>query len=630
MRDIIKESEKIQEEIKEKLNSDPDLTITKNELDELIQKLENKLEECGSHDLVSKFALRELLSQSYTMHNDEHPESENPFGLFILGKFLNHNNLTKPALEADFQEIYLLLIELFKKNRNLEILNSIVNENSDPISFYSKGKKILDDNNPHVFPKQKKEYVESIFKPFDGYFEKEFGFTINDAYNITKLIHERLDIILKDHSKKVAIVKKDLIEKYQNDESAQKFLQENQMTFENWLAHASNYLFFVISSSVLTINLEELSTILKLDKEDRNHLKNYLNCFSCTFGDQFNDFKTPADENVIYYKPIIKLDENTFFVCRPDVLEQKLDVLIEYLLLDQKTEKSKLWATFTDTKSSYVEEKTFQWLRKVFGQKNVFRNLYYFVGTQRMEIDVLVLYDDKILLFEAKSGFIPVISKIHGDKMERRLEDLIKKPYEQNLSAQRYISSNSVSEFWNQDKTRKILTIKKKAYDFEFLFINVTLEMLGGFFINLKDMIKCGFYEEGTDYPWSVYFFNFEIILDVLKDPIIFIHYMKERMRINAEGIIESIDELSYLGYYLKNGNLKIEHSADVGLITLASDFMTDLEKHYFGNEKKPVLPITSKIKKQLKILENKQNLGFVDEGSYLLDDFFDDLKTKP
>ncbi len=515
-----------------------------------------------------------------------------------MGKFLNYNNLTKPAIHTDFQEIYLLLIELFKKNRNLEILNNIVNENINPVYFFSKGKKILDDNNPHVFPKQKKEYVESIFKPFDEYFKKEFGFTIEDAYNITEIIHTRLNVILKDHSKKIAITTKELEEKYRNDENAKKFLQENQMSFEDWLTHASNSLFFQISSTVLTINLKDLSTILELDEEDKNRLKNYLNCFSCTFGDQFDNFKTPADENIIYYKPIIKLDENTFFVCRPDVLEQKLDVLIEYMLLNQKTEKSELWTKFTDIKSSYVEEKTFQWLRRVFGQKNVFRNLYYFVGTQRMEIDVLVLYDDKILLFEAKSGFIPVIAKIHGDKMEHRLEDLIKKPYNQNLSAQLYITSNSTSEFWNQDKTKKILTIKKKEYDFEFLFINVTLEMLGGFFINLKHMIKCGFYKEGTDYPWSVYFFDFEIVLDVLKDPIIFIHYMKERIRINDEGIIESVDELSYLGYYLKNGNLKIEHSADVGLITLASDFMTNLEKHYFENEKKPVFPTPLKIKK--------------------------------
>lgn len=629
MRDVVKESKDIEKEIKEKLNSDPDLSKSKNELNELIRKLENKLEECGSHELVSKFALMELLSQSTTMHNDEYPESENPFGLFVLGKFLSHNNLEKPAIHADFEEIYLLLVDLFKKNRNLQILNSIVNEEMNPISFYSKGKKILDDNNPHVFPKQKKEYVESIFKPFDEYFLQEFGFTIDDAYSFTEIIHTRLNVLLKNHSKKVAVLKKDIEKKYRNDEQAQKFLKENQMTFENWLAHASNSLFFQASSHVLTINLDEFSKIIKLDEENKDRFKNYLNHFSCTFGDQFQDFKTPADENIIYYKPIIKLDENTFFVCRPDVLEQKLDVLIEYLLLDQKTEKSELWTKFTDTKSSYVEEKTFQWLRKVFGQKNVFRNLYYFVGTDRMEIDVLVLYDNKILLFEAKSGFIPVIAKIHGDKMERRLKDLIKKPYEQNLSAQKFIQSNSVSEFWNEDKTRKILTIKKNPYDFEFLFINVTLEMLGGFFVNLKDMIEYGFYERGTNYPWSVYFFDFEIILDVLKDPIVFFHYMRERMKINLEGVIESIDELSYLGYYLKHGNFNIERSADVSSITLGSDFMSDLEKHYFANEKKPTFPIPSKIRKELKNLKNRQNLGFVDEGCSLLDDFSNYLNTK-
>ena len=93
MRDILKESEKIQEEIKERLESDPDLTTTKKELHDLIEKLEKKLDICGSVDLVSKFALIELLAQTPVTHNDEYPESENTFGLFLLGLFLNHNNL---------------------------------------------------------------------------------------------------------------------------------------------------------------------------------------------------------------------------------------------------------------------------------------------------------------------------------------------------------------------------------------------------------------------------------------------------------------------------------------------------------------------------------------------------------
>jgi len=624
MRDILKESEKIQEEIKERLESDPDLTSTKKELYDLIEKLEKKLDICGSVDLVSKFALIELLAQTPETHNDEYPASENPFGLFLLGLFLNHNNLTSSAQEADFQEVYGLLVGIFQKNQLLLILNNIINAKGDRLSFQANSRKLLDDNNPHVFPKQKKEYVQAIFRPFNEAFNKELGFTIDDAYGFAKIIHTRLDAVLKNYSKEIQKIKNKTEEKYRTDKKYQEFLQENNMKFENVLSQYSNYLLLKSSTDALTIDFEKLCILLGFNNNEKICFKNYLNNLSCTFGEQVESFKTPSDENIIFYKPIIKLDENTFFICRPDVLEQRLEILFDYLLLDEKIKKSELWTKFNEIKSSYIEDKIFQWLRKVFGKKNIFRNLYYWIGSDRMEIDILVIYGEKIILLEAKSGFIPVTAKVHGEKIENRLKDLIKKPYQQNLSAHNYISSNSKSEFWNEDKTEKILTIEKKQ-EHEFLFLNITLEMLGGVYMDLKQLVDIGFYQKNTLYPWSVYFFDFEIILDILKDPIIFIHYIRERLSVNEEGVVESIDELAFLGYYLQHGNLKIQNSVtgSPNRIMLGSDFMSDLEKHYFMGEKKPHVPIPFRLKKQLRELNKKKKPAFVDEGCYLLDEFF-------
>ena len=122
MKDILKKTEKRLEKTRERLESDPDLSNTKREFYDQIEKLEKKLDSCGSVDLVSKFALIELLAQGPDSYNAEYPESENPFGLFLLGLFLNHNNLNASASEIDFQDIYNLLIEIFQKNTLLLIL----------------------------------------------------------------------------------------------------------------------------------------------------------------------------------------------------------------------------------------------------------------------------------------------------------------------------------------------------------------------------------------------------------------------------------------------------------------------------------------------------------------------------
>ena len=74
---------------------------------------------------------------------------------------------------------------------------------------------------------------------------------------------------------------------------------------------------------------------------------------------------------------------------------------------------------------------------------------------------------------------------------------------------------------------------------------------------------------------------------------------------------------------------MKIQNSVDgrSDRITLGSDFMSDLEKHYLMNEKKPHFPISFKLKKQLRELNKKKKPAFVDEGCYLLDEFFGSLE---
>ena len=50
---------------------------------------------------------------------------------------------------------------------------------------------------------------------------------------------------------------------------------------------------------------------------------------------------------------------------------------------------------------------------------------------------------------------------------------------------------------------------------------------------------------------------------------------------------------------------------------------MSDLEKHYFMGEKKPHFPMPLPLKKQFRELYKKKKPGFVDEGCYLLEEFF-------
>lgn len=112
-------------------------------------------------------------------------------------------------------------------------------------------------------------------------------------------------------------------------------------------------------------------------------------------------------------------------------------------------------------KSQMHEEELYALLKHYFGEKNVFANAYLKrLGRQFAEKDFIVLYENIVLSFEAKSNLLPVPELDVTDKIDdikSKCEECIKKAYNQSLEVKQAIIGGTAIFYDSSNKKNKVL-----------------------------------------------------------------------------------------------------------------------------------------------------------------------------
>jgi len=590
---------------------------------EILSKIQEKLEQYGSLELMAQIAILETRAHSPMFHNASNPMSEHPFALFLSGIFLNHNNLSeKIVLPQNQYEIISLLTEYFQNFRTgLMSIDPEKDFEKNTLVFLGKQEKIFADVNPRSFPNQKIEHIRTVFTPIDNYFTTQLGFSINNVI-------EFLDIIVETASK--LIFEKQKIAKEKYDESKKTLNAPRNTTLKEKLESegGTDYAAFQFADinftlgaeSIFVINIDEFcknSGIIK-----KNEFRKLLSALSCGFGKQLETFSDPLSENILNLKPFIKIDEDNYFCPILNNLNPKLDIFLEYLLNDEKLNDTSVWKSYVASKSKYLEDKTYEYFLRIFPEKYIHRNLFYWLNGKRLETDLLVFYDNKIILVESKSNHLPISAKRGGlESLEQGLKKIIKKAYIQAKNAQSYIQTSKLAVFENESG-KEILKINGSEENFHFILVNSTLEILDTFATNLRELDVLGFFEN-NDYPWSINLYDLDVITDCIPSSSYFLHYIHQRLETQKKGVFSSITEGEFLGYYFKYGNFYehvYESGKPIARIALAADFFDQFEKYYLFSEKKPSIDIEPTLGELIKNLEKYYPKGFTDITSLLLD----------
>lgn len=422
------------------------------------------------------------------------------------------------------------------------------------------------------YPHKLIELAKDLYSKHDNWFKQSLGFTIDEAIHLYKSItaeyNRRVDEV-KQRTKREA--KKKVNELIKTG----KYLEKERQELEVKLGC---YLYFHNSDVILSFTLEELSNFSKVSKKI---CKKYLNRLSQAFGYQNPNFKNtfqnafsaPWDYNTVYERPLIHY-EDKYFVPIPSVFPSVLFYTFHYDLIGDSNYEN----NYNEARGKWLEKRTANAFKKLFAPEEILLNPNYPDGTELA--DVLILRDRKIFIIQCKSKQLTYEAKI-GDSFDKLKDDLekgIKDAFSQASRARDYINNTNEPKILTPDS---ILVIDRKQVTDIFL-VSVTL----GHFQNLATRLAninpaLGLFKD-KEYPWAISIFDLEIINELIDCPSMFIHYTKQRLKIEQTNFELMADEIDLLGVYLEQG-LDFKTKAFEGMNGVAlSGFSLGIDRYMF------------------------------------------------
>lgn len=280
------------------------------------------------------------------------------------------------------------------------------------------------------------------------------------------------------------------------------------------------------------------------------------------------------------------------------------------------------WAEIQQNASESLVEEQFK--RLLPGCQSYVGN-YYPIGNslkQMDENDILILYDDTIIIAEVKAGsftYTPAITDYKAHK--KSFDSLIGKADYQCERTLSYIDKSKQAIFYDDKKNEK-LTINKEKYKNIYTFC-VTVDNFNAFEAKIEKMnflqINSGTIAISVD--------DLEVYAEYFDSPLYFLHYLKQRKAATKSKTLLLSDELDHLGMYIVHNNYKMyADEFDDCNSFLAFGYREDLDAYFASlhckevESDKPLQEIPDEIKKMISIVEERKLQGRVSYTNFLLD----------
>ncbi len=352
--------------------------------------------------------------------------------------------------------------------------------------------------------------------------------------------------------------------------------------------------------------------------------KQILETLSCQFGEN-ELFLTrspkwrgwPTNDTVVSSRPIVKVDDK-YYIFHLPMAFRSIASIMENLLkqLSPWYYENK----YLPSTNKYLERTALRLIMKLLPGSGGYTRLFYDVTEQgravRYELDGLVIYDDCLVVIEAKASRIPPQKRrgaIRG--FEQSMMDILKKAQEQAVRAIRYINSAPEVTFLN-GRGAPLVIIKREQYRHVFIVL-VSFEPIYELSCHLPTARRLGLLP-GEEWPWFVCINDLRVISEVLEHPSTFIHYLKRRIALNDQPAVHAFDELDYFMRYIETGLVFGDTSPQqVGMLGL-SPCTDELDAYYsyLRGERsvapKPRIKMDPVFEQLISRLETEKPRGFV------------------
>jgi len=418
------------------------------------------------------------------------------------------------------------------------------------------------------------QYWESAPKRYaadNDWIQEKLGFSISDAVHLSQDAKKSGEARIK-----------------------QKTQWKTYQEFCNWILGAFSF-------STLDLSLSEPTAKMIIDY------------FSVVPGKVNAELASPNDKNDLIIKPIIQLSDGRYLLPVSFHLAQAVDERPFHIM--KEIEATYFDPTALKHRGDYTEQISFETLKKVFGEKNVFRGVKVKrkKGADHTDIDVLVLLGNKAIIVQAKSKKMNLISRQGNLKqLAKDFKKAVQEAYEQGIIARKHVlARDAVLE----DSSGNIIEPDESLN--EAYIIVTTTDNYPALELQLHAFLRK---EPNNPFPMAVNIYDLDILATYLRDPYDFLYYVNQRIKLADK--IFSGTEIGCLGYHL-NQRLYLDPKGRYDRMMITDDFAQlvddDIMRQRYGEteqEKKSKLYNKWKnesFKKLVEQLKSSGVPGFVD-----------------
>ena len=332
-------------------------------------------------------------------------------------------------------------------------------------------------------------------------------------------------------------------------------------------------------------------------------------------GDEFQGW--PLKIWPVFKRPFIELDGRS---CCFDI-HTLFDNIYRVLQRTCKRLKKSCAKDWNIAQKEQSERLPLQYLQSILPGAVVYPSVYYKwypnpseKKKQWCEADGILVYDDHLFILEIRAGAFTYTSPADDfPAFVDSLKNLVLKPATQGRRFLEYLEDqDSVAVF--DENHDEIATLSRGNYR-KVAICAVTLDPFTELAAQVQHLNKIEV-DVGTRPVWSLSLDDLRIYADVFSNPLLFLHYVEQRMLSFESDAVRLDDEIDHLGLYLKHNNYTMhaeEMSKGIGGKAIFNGYRTEIDKFYAERLHDPTTSCPLKQKMPERIFEI---VAFLSESS--------------
>ena len=304
----------------------------------------------------------------------------------------------------------------------------------------------------------------------------------------------------------------------------------NNLVLDN---KGEEYNFYLTKDEIytyLTIPTTEIETIIEFISIDLNNINDERDCFN-----------------------LIKFDNDSYtLIFIWDFLYYLYDK-IETKIKENSNEKQ--LSIYYNNRGKIFEKQCTQEIKFAFKNKEIYKNVYYINEKGKNELDIILIIDNKIIVFECKTTNFDIYKTNNNEELEYQIISALGKGYKTINNFDQYIKNKDTIELLDNGKKIQ-LNLKNKEIIYVCISLN-NIEFVQTSIQKLDDTVL----KKVNKYPIILNYLDLSSILDLASlnpDPIL--KYFGERFyTINELKMLSiDIDEIDVLGFLTDEQNARV------------------------------------------------------------------------